>query len=155
MHALLDGLPAWYSRTPLIRRPLTKLWRLHWRMQRATLASVVVVVRSNDGAVLVLRDASGALQLPRKQLDGWVPIPDQAQDCLNGHLAQSAAISLLAVEGTCSDVTFLYEASIDRPPTLSQAARWLEPDLAALSLRDDEARLLRLCLGENGQRGVP
>ena len=89
MHALRDGLPAWFSRTPSIRRPLTKLLRLHWRMQRATLASVVLVVRSNDGKVLLISDAAGTLQLPRKELDGRVTIPHQAQDWLNGLLVQS------------------------------------------------------------------
>jgi hypothetical protein len=149
MHALLNGLPAWYSRTPSIRRPLTKLLRLHWRMQRATPASVAVVVHSNDGKVLVISDASGTVCLPRKELDGWINISDQVQDWVGEVLTQPAAISLVTIEGACGDITFLYRANIDTPSAMSEAARWLEPDLAALRLRDDEAGLLRLCLGEN------
>lgn len=149
MHALLEGLPAWYARTPWIRRPVTKLLRLHWRLRRATLASIVLVVRSNDGKVLVISDAAGSFHLPRKQPDGWITIPHQIQDWMNELLAQSAAVSLVTIEGACGDVTFLYGANIDTPPAMSQAARWLDPDLAALSLRDDDAHLLRLWRGEN------
>jgi hypothetical protein len=119
-------------------------------MQRATPASVAVVLRGNDGKVLVLSDASGAIQLPRKELNGWVNISDQVQDWVGELLGQPAAISLVTIEGACGEVTFLYGANIDVPPAMSEAARWLEPDIAALSLRDDEAGLLRLCLGQTG-----
>jgi hypothetical protein len=122
------------------------LSRLHWRMQRATHASAVVVVRSRDGRVLLLRHPSGMLQLPRKELDGWITIAHQVEDWLNDLLTQSAAISLVSVEGSCGDFTFVYTAKIDNPPVMPSAARWLAPDLSAVSLKNEEAALLRSCI---------
>jgi hypothetical protein len=127
---------------------MMKLFRLHWRMQRATLASAVVVVRDGDGRVLLLSQPSGTFQLPRKELDGRIDITHQVEAWLNDLLTRATAISLVSLEGSCGDVTLLYTAEVDMPPATEQAARWLLPDFALTGLGAEDVRLLRLSIGD-------
>ena len=146
MQALTDNFYAWLFRWPFIRRVVFKLWRLQLRIERATLATAVVVVRSDDGHVLVVSDPSGMFQLPSTSLDGWITITHQVEDWLKELLQRAATASLVSVAGTCGDVTFLYRAEIDTGPVMHQAARWLSPDIAAVSLTNEHARLFSLCI---------
>jgi len=127
---------------------MMKLFRLHWRLQRATPASAVVVVRNSDGRVLLLSQPSGTFQLPRKELDGRIDITHQVADWLNDLLARPTAMSLVSLEGSCGDVTLLYTVEVDTPSGTEQAARWLSPDIALTGLGAEDVRLLRLCVGE-------
>jgi hypothetical protein len=139
--------PSWLSRSPSIRRRVIKLWRVLLRMQRACLANAVLVLRRRDGRVLVLPSPSGGLRLPVKQLDAWIPIAAQVEEWLGELLQEKSKPSLVAIDGTpAEEVTFIYVATADA----SQSAKtddqlWLDTDVAASSLRDEDGRLLRLC----------
>src|ERR1700687_4837217 len=99
----------WVSRSPSVRRPAIKLWRVLLRVQRATFANAVLVGRNRDGRVLALPSPAGGLRLPEKQLDAWIPIPTQVEACLEELLHESSPPSLVAVDGTPGreGVTFL------------------------------------------------
>lgn len=98
MQALTDSFSAWLFRSPSARRVLFKLWRLQWRIERATLATAVVVVRSDDGHVLVVSEPSGTFQLPSTSLNGWITITHQVEDWLKELLQRAATASLVSVE---------------------------------------------------------
>lgn len=145
---MFDQWPIWLSKSPVVRRQVIKLWRVLLRIQRATLAKAVLVLRKSDDQVLLLRLPSGALQLPVKELDGWVAIDTQVEAWLDQMLQEHAKPSLIAIDGTPAreGVTFLYAA---RAQSLSAEAVdqiWLAPDVAAMSLSYDDSRLLSLCL---------
>ena len=56
---MFDQWPRWLSRSPRIRRLAIKTWRLFLRVQRATLAKAVLVVRRQDGRVLTFSSGPG------------------------------------------------------------------------------------------------
>jgi hypothetical protein len=138
--------PSWLSRSPAVRRPVIKLWRLLLRVLRATSAQAVLVVRRRDGRVLVLLSPSGDLRLPVKQLDAWIPIPTQVEIWLEGLIQQSSTPSLVAVDGSPGKegVTFLYGSEIESVSAKSEDV-WLDPEAAAVNLRGNDHRLLLLC----------
>jgi hypothetical protein len=79
---VLHELMVWGSGYPSVRRTLIRLWRRAARVQRATLANAVLVVRDEKGHVLVLpssprlcgfRSDSSTLgtPLPHKSSSGW------------------------------------------------------------------------------------
>ena len=70
----LTRFPAWLFRSRLIRQVFYGSCRVVWRIQRASLARAVLVVRNRDGRILVLGEPSGTLQLPLKMLDGRVTV---------------------------------------------------------------------------------
>lgn len=152
---MLSEWPGWISRYPAVRRPAIKLWRVLLRVQRATFANAVLVVRKGDGRVLVLPSPSGNLGLPAKGLHAWAPIPTQVEEWLEQLLRQRSTPSLVAIDGTPGQkgVTFLYvyaailEAAMERGDAL-----WLEPDVAASALGGNDSRLLLLCA--NRQEGA-
>jgi hypothetical protein len=113
------------------------------RVQRATSASAVVVLREGAGRILVTPSASGKLELPVIQLDAWTPITNQVQAWLEG--LQYSALALLAVDGTPGEegVTFVYVATLDSAAAATGEELWLAPDEAAYLLADkDRQRLL-------------
>jgi hypothetical protein len=144
---MFEQWPSLIARNPTVRRTAIKLWRVLLRMQRATLAKAVLVVRERDGRIFVLRSPSGALELPVTPIDAWVPITTQIEAWLARLLQQSASPSLVAVDGTPGreGVTFLYAARLQCTPPESEGALWLEPDVAALGLDQNGSRLLALC----------
>jgi hypothetical protein len=138
--------PSWLSRSPFLRRRVIKLWRVLLRMQRASLANAVLVLRRRDGRVLVLPSPSGGLRLPVKQLDAWIPIAAQVEEWLSQMLQEKSTPLLVAIDGTPSEeVTFVYAATAASPSAKTDDQLWLDTDVAASSLRDEDGRLLRLC----------
>jgi hypothetical protein len=139
--------PTWLSRWPFVRRSVIKFWRVLLRIQRASLAKAVLVVRRQDDLILVFASPSGELQLPDKQLDAWVPITTQVEEWLDQLLPQASAPSLVSVDGTpgSEGVTFLYTAKGEAVHTQSGEGTWLHPDIAAVRLGSRDNRLLCLC----------
>ena len=86
------------SRSPFIRRRVIKLWRVLLRVQRASLANAVLVLRRHDGHILVLPSPSGGLRLPVKQLDAWIPIATQVEAWLGQLLEEKSTPSLVAID---------------------------------------------------------
>ena len=112
-------------------------------MQRATLASAVLVVRGSDGNLLAFPSSSGALGLPRKELDGRRPIGAQVEEWLDQILRQASKPKLQAIDGTPGrkGVTFLYSADVDASPPLADGM-WLDADLAPSAFSAADRRLL-------------
>jgi hypothetical protein len=138
--------PSWLSRSPSVRRPVIRLWRVLLRAQRATVANAVLVVRRPDGCILALALPSGELRLPDKQLDAWVPIDTQVEEWLEQLLESSCAPSLVAVDGTPGrkGVTFLYVADAGASASDQGKGTWLDPDVALGTVPADDRRLLIL-----------
>jgi hypothetical protein len=143
---LFSERPVWLARNPALRRTAVKTWRGLLRMQRATFAEAVLVVRNKDGRVLVVRAPSGAFRLPAKALDAWLPITTQVEEWLKQVLHQRPTPSLVAIDGTPGreGVTFLYAATLEAPSERGDEL-WLEPDVATAALGGDDHRLLLLC----------
>ena len=112
-------------------------------MQRATLASAVLVVRGSDGNLLAFPSSSGALGLPRKELDGRRPIGAQVEEWLDQILRQASKPKLQAIDGTPGrkGVTFLYSADIDAIPP-GDDCMCLDAKLAPSALSAADQRLL-------------
>jgi hypothetical protein len=141
--ALFEQWPNWLARNRFLRRTAIKLWRMTLRVQRATPARAVVVLREGAGRILVTPSASGKLELPVIQLNAWTPITNQVQAWLEG--LQYSALALLAVDGTPGEegVTFVYVATLDAAAAATGEDLWLAPDEAAYLLADkDRQRLL-------------
>lgn len=142
----MTRFPAWLFRSRLIRQVFYGSCRVVWRIKRATLARAVLVVRNRDGRILVLGEPSGTLQLPLKMLDGRVTVTTQVDDWLQQILPRAATPSLVAVEGTGGEgITFVYKAEIDVESPVHQDECWLPPEVAALSLNSEDARVLKIC----------
>jgi hypothetical protein len=140
---LFEQWPNWLARSRFLRRTAIKLWRMTLRMQRATPARAVVVLREGAGGILVTPSASGKLELPVIQLDAWTPITNQVQEWLEG--LQHSALALLAVDGTPGEegVTFVYLATLNSVAAATGEELWLSPDEATSVLADkDRQRLL-------------
>jgi hypothetical protein len=138
--------PNWVSRSPSVRRALIRLWRAFLRVQRATLANAVLVVREGDGRVLAIPSPSGRLRLPDIQLDAWIPIPTQVEGLLIQLTRERSTPALVAVDGTPGKegVSFLYAATIDSSPAKSSHEIWLDADDAARSLGSRDKRLIQI-----------
>ena len=144
---MLSERPVWIARNPALRRAAIHAWRKLLRMQRATFANAVLVVRNQDGRGLVVRSPSGELRLPAKPLDAWLTITTQVEDWLEEMLQQRSTPSLVAIDGTPSSkgVTFLYTARLEAPSETGDEL-WLEPDVAAAALSGNDTRLLHLAM---------
>src|SRR5262245_45533481 len=144
MNLMFADWPSWLSRSPLIRRRVIKLWRVLLRMRRASLANAVLVLRRRDGRVLVLPSPTGDLRLPVKQLDAWIPITTQVEEWLGQLLQEKSKPSLVAIEGKpAEEVTFVYVATAASPSAKTDDQLWLDREVAASSLRNEDGRLLR------------
>ena len=145
---LFSERPVWIARNPALRQTAVKIWRGLLRMQRATFANAVLVVRNSDGHVLVIPAPSGEPRLPAKPLDAWLPITTQVEELLEQVLHQRATPSLVATDGTpgWEGITFLYAATLEAPSE-GGTELWLEPDIAASGLDGNDSRLLLLCAG--------
>jgi hypothetical protein len=142
---VFEQAPEWVSQSPRIRKLVIKLWRAWLRVQRATLAKVVLVAWRHDDYVLGITTSSGELRLPSLQLDGWEPIGLQVQNWLHDLLRQPSSPQLESIDGTPGQkgVTFLYSAWVGRSLDDSRL-RWLEPEFASLILSVEDRRLLHL-----------
>ena len=142
---MLDELNNWVFGSRFRRRALIKAWRMLLRVQRATLANAVLVVRRRDGCVLALSSTSGELRLPLKELDGWKVVTAQVEEWLEQLLRQRQTPKLVAIDGTPGrqGVTFIFcaEASADFPEA---SAAWLDPQIALFTLSSRDRRLLLL-----------
>ena len=140
---IIDDWSDWLFRSRFRRRTIIKSWRVLLRVQRATLASAVLVVRRGDGSVLALPSTSGALALPRKELDGWRPIGTQVEEWLVQILRHTSTFQLQAIDGTPGrkGVTFLYSADTDASPP-EAGCMWLDAELAPSALSVGDRRLL-------------
>ena len=143
---MLHDLMVWGSSYPSVRRPIIQLWRKFERLKRATLAEAVLVVRNQEGRVLVLPSSSGALGLPTNELHAWEPITTQVEEWLQQLLQEHSPPSLMAVHGTPGKrgIAFLYAATAEMSSD-SGDQLWLDPSVAVAALSDDDNRLLRLC----------
>jgi hypothetical protein len=144
---LFSERPVWIARNPALRRAAIHAWRKLLRMQRATFANAVLVVRNQDRRVLVVRSPSGELRLPAKPLDAWLTITTQVEDWLEEMLQLRSTPSLVAINGTPSreGVTFLYTATL-QALVEAEDELWLEPDVAAAALSGNDTRLLHLAM---------
>jgi len=140
---MFDDWSGWCFRSPFLRRTFIRSWRVFLRIQRATLASAVLVVRGPDGSLLALPSSSGRLGLPCKELDGWRPIGAQVEEWLDRILRQASKPKLRAIDGTPGrkGVTLLYSAYTDASPPLANGM-WLDADLALSALSVADRRLL-------------
>ena len=115
------------------------------RVQRATLANAVLVVRRRDGCVLALSSTSGELRLPLKELDGWKVVTAQVEEWLEQLLQQRQTPKLVAIDGTPGrqGVTFIFcaQASAGFPEANGV---WLDPQIALPTLSSRDRRLLLL-----------
>jgi hypothetical protein len=144
---LFSERPAWIARNPALRRAAIHTWRKLLRMQRATFANAVLIVRNKNGLILVVRSPSGELRLPAKPLNAWLTITTQVEDWLEEMLQQRSTPSLVAIDGTPSreGVTFLYTATL-QALVEAEDELWLEPDVAAAALSGNDTRLLHLAM---------
>lgn len=142
--------PGFVLQSPSVRRPLIRLWRMLLRVQRASVATAVLVVRRQDGRVLALASPSGDLSLPNVQLDAWIPVGTQVEMRLAELHLQRSAPSLVAVHGTPGPqgVIFVYAATTERALGRCAEEVWLEPDAAASGLGSEDRRLLKLSASE-------
>ena len=135
---MFEQAPAWVSRSPRTRKKIIKVWRAFLRVQRATLAQAVVVVRRHDDRILVVATSSGA-KLPNLELNGWVPVGTQVQEWLDHMMRQPSTLQLKAIDGTPGrkGVTFVYSVQVGGSPSKGDCI-WLEPEraLSALSTGD-------------------
>jgi len=141
---MFEQWPSLIARNRSVRRTAIKLWRLTLRMQRATFANAVLVIRNRHGRILFVRSPSGELRLPAKVLDAWLPIATQVEHWLEEMLQQPPTPSLVTIDGTPSrrGVTFLYAAATEVSVEDGDGL-WLEP--AAANLGSNDNRLLLLC----------
>lgn len=142
---MLDEVNKWVFGSPFRRRTLIKAWRVLLRVQRATLANAVLVVRRQDGCVLALSSTSGEPRLPLKELDGWKAVTTQVEEWLEQLLQQRQTPKLVAIDGTPGrqGVTFIFcaEASAGFPEA---SGVWLDPEIALPTLSSCDRRLLLL-----------
>ena len=143
---MFEQWPSWIARNRVVRRTAIRVWRVFLRIQRACLANAVLVVRTGEGRVLLVAASSGGLQLPTREMNGWLAIGTQVSEWLAQLSPLSAHASLVAVDGTPkSGVIFLYEAMLEAE--LAEGAAWVEPHNAASLLDRSHRRLLRRCTG--------
>jgi hypothetical protein len=95
---MFNQWPSWLSHSPRVRRTVIRLWRVLLRVQRATLANAVVVIRRQDGRLLTVASTSGELKLPTKELDGWRAVTTQVDEWLE-ELQPSRTPKLEAIDG--------------------------------------------------------
>ena len=140
---MFEQAPEWISRSPRIRKVITKIWRVFLRVQRSTLAQAVLVARRQDGCVLTVAIPPGELRLPYVELDGWEPVGTQVQTWVSEMLRHPAKLNLAAIEGTPGrkGVTFLYSAEVRGLPS-KIGYTWLEAELATSALPVDDRHLL-------------
>ena len=91
---MLDEMNNWVFSSRLRRRMLFKAWRLFLRVQRATLANAVLVVRRQNGCVLALPSLSGEPRLPLMELDGWQAVTTQIEEWLVPSIATNFGVCL-------------------------------------------------------------
>jgi hypothetical protein len=142
--AMFDDWPAWALRFPSVRRVAIKMWRMLLRVQRATLAKAVLVLRREDGSILVLASPSGELALPAIELDAWRPVTTQVEALLGELLQERPSPALSFVNGTpgAEGVTFVYAATIDSARAGSLGGTWLAPEMALRALPSRDRLLL-------------
>jgi hypothetical protein len=143
---MLDKWGNWVFRSRFRRRTLIKAWRVFLRVQRATLANAVLVVRRQDGHVLGLPSTSGELRLPVKELDGWKEVTTQVEEWLEQLLRQRQTPKLVAIEGAPGrqGVTFIYCAEVGAAFPDDASGVWLAPEVALPTLPSGDHRLLLL-----------
>jgi hypothetical protein len=140
--------PSWLSQSPQIRRIALRTWRVFLRVQRATLAKAVLVVRREDGRVLTFPSSSGALGLPTEELDGWRSVTTQVAEWLERLLQQKASPKLVGIVGAPGrqSITFVYCTTVAEPSVGSKGI-WLDRLAATSILSITDRELLRLGLG--------
>ena len=149
---MLDEMNNWVFSSRLRRRTLFKAWRLFLRVQRATLANAVLVVRRQNGCVLALPSLSGEPRLPLMELDGWQAVTTQIEEWLEQLLQQRQTPKLVAIDGTPGrkGVTFIYCAEAGAVCPDHAGGVWLDPEIALRTLPSGDRRLLVLstpCIG--------
>ena len=102
------------------------------------------MVRSDDGRVLLIKEASGALRLLRLSVDGWQSVHLQVDALLKKFLGQPASASLVSAVGVVGDMTFLFRPEAPASVQDRGERRWLAADVAAAALSPKDARLLAL-----------
>ena len=141
---MFEQASEWISRSPRIRKMIIKIWRIFLRVQRATLANAVLVVRRTDDRVLAVNSSSG-FGLPSLELNGWRPVGTQVQEWVDRISGQPSEPKLRAIDGTpCREgVRFLYSAHIDGASP-GEGYTWLEAELAPSALSERDRHLLLL-----------
>ena len=136
----------WFFASRRRQRIAIKAWRIVLRLQRATLARVVLIARRSDGAVLVLSTDSNELMLPAKNLNGWEVVTTQVEDLLRQTLGQHQTPRLIAIQGTPSPagVTFLFSAEISAPVLNRAESKWLHASIIPPLLSPSDRELLLL-----------
>jgi len=142
---MFEQWPSWIARNPVVRRTTIKLWRMVLRVQRSCVANAVLVVRSGEGRVLLVSAPSGGLQLPTREMNGWIAIGTQVSQWLAQLSSFATHATLVAVDGTPrSGVTFLYEAVLESESADADKV-WVDPDSAVSILDCKNRRLLCHC----------
>jgi hypothetical protein len=139
--------PPWLSRSPRVRRTAINLWRILLRVQRATLAQAVLIIYGDDGRVLVHALTSGRLELPRRELSGWIPIETQVHTWLAQLPYEKSVPAFVSVEGTpgVAGVTFLYTTKLEGTPNAVSDDVWLDLEAANVALSASDRHLLSIC----------
>jgi hypothetical protein len=142
---MFEQWPSWIARNRVVRRTAIRVWRVFLRVQRAFLANAVLVVRNSQGRVLLVPAPSGGLQLPTREMNGWLAVGTQVNEWLVQLSPLRAHASLVAVDGTPkSGVIFLYEAVL-KTESAGADKIWVEPDSAVSILNGNDRRLLHRC----------
>jgi hypothetical protein len=138
---------SWVMRYPSIRRVAIKTWRVFLRMQRATTAQAVLILRRGDGRILALPTSSGKQRLPGVQLNAHIPILAQVEELGLQLTQQNPKPTLVAIDGTPGPdgVTFIFTATLETTVANYGDQIWLEPDVAAVSLGSSYYKLLGMC----------
>lgn len=138
------SLIEWSFQKPWLRSRIFRLRRWPLRMSPGFIAEAAVVVRSNDGRVLLIKEASGELVLPRLSVEGRQSVHLQVAALLEELLEQPASASLVSAVGVVGDMTFLFRAEAPANIKGQGGRSWLAPDVAATALSPKDARLLAL-----------
>jgi hypothetical protein len=142
----LDKWHGWLFRSRFRRQSLMKFLRVFLRVQRATLANAILVIRRPDGCVLAFPSQSGELRLPFKELDGWKTVTSQVEEWLEQLLQPRQTPELVVIKGTPGrqGVTFLYSAEAISSVAKRTSGTWLNPEIALQTLTPADRDFLLL-----------
>jgi hypothetical protein len=141
---LFSEEPTWLAHNPVLRRAAVKVWRALLRMQRATLATAICVLRNSEGQILVAPAPNGELKLPAIPIDGWLNVHAQVEEWLRERVRLPPQPTLVCINGTPSrtGITFLFAATVETRSVIKEE-RWVDPELIALPLSDIDPCLIR------------
>lgn len=130
----------WRIKPGRFRTAAFQLLRLCIRIRRATQASAVLVAVDQRGRVLALPDPFGKFSLPSTDISGWTPISDQVSAWAAEILGGKIGPTLLAIEGRCGTIAFVYGVKLGEPSPPAQGYCWTLADTVGVDLDRDKIK---------------